>query len=376
MIFNTPNLFMHFFIHTKKCSYLIALLCALAMQVSVAQQSKVKIRGKVLNDKNELVKDVFISIGQSIAIQTESNGSFQVIPSIVKTEYNKDDIKLAGYRVIEIQGSIASSYVIKAIPATKIQGYVIDQKLKNRLFKVELQDEFEKEATYTKENGYFVLNGISAKILSENPQSIRFWVDNTELKSEYIKFSNNNTRVTLYPNAKEKVATMPDTDLEFVEEEVLAKQGDKTNKVSETNGFSLEFENITAGLLDDRQEGQKRAKRLKNELINLTQNFLKKQNISKEEQISLENYIKSIEDTFFDNDSIFGTYQKESRNEIAKMQSIILKKDSLRHVAEWKAEKAEGEKKEIQTEKELCTAAPRSKVSGGRSTRCFWTIAR
>jgi|GEM_PF-3318237 len=309
-----------------------------------------KVSGTVFNEKLEVVGDVLIAVGQGEYIKTNRNGSFQVSPKVFKQKYELTDFSIPGYRVKKIDGN--SSFNIFVTPATQLRGRVIDKLKRNKRFKVTLQDENENEETTTQIDGSFLLNNISANLLTSTSKTIKFWIDDIEVDNKHIKFQNNKAEVVLFvPNEQE---SSEDVDISYEDgtpEEII--KDDKKNTKEEKDDFIKEFTKITENLLDDRQEQQKRAKRLRTELATLTRKFAADKNITPEEREKLIQYMGLLEETFLDNDSLFASYQQESKAEIAKMQQVILQKDSLNKVATKYIAKVEGEKKRIQAEKEL-----------------------
>lgn len=329
----------------NKPYYYFILFYCLCLNFAYAQQ---KLTGTVFNEKAEPVGDVLIRVGQSEFIKTNRNGSFQVTPKVIKQKYEATDFVISGYRVKRLEGN--SPFNVFVTPATQIRGKVIDKLKRKRNFRVLLQEENESEQTHTQPNGDFVLNNIPVNTLANASQSIKFWVDDVQVDAKHIRFENNNTLVFLSIPNEEK----PSDEIEFYMEEILPKKKENNAEIPETaNSIVDEFNKINENLLDDRQEQQRRAKRLKNELTSLTDKLLATKNISKSERENLLKYANLLEATFSDNDSLFSIFQSESKAEINKMQRLVQQKDSLRNIAERKTAKVEAEKQQIQAEKEL-----------------------
>ncbi|TAE19903.1 MAG: hypothetical protein EAZ95_00705 [Bacteroidetes bacterium] len=327
-------------------SLLLACLLFLA-GVGKEGYAQSKIIGSVFNEKAEPIGEVLISVAGGDYIKTLRNGSFQVLPKVAKPKYEVTDFNIKGYRVKRLEGN--NPFNVHVTPATQLKGKVIDKLKRNKKFTVTLQDENETEGTMTQADGFFQLNNISLSLLSDATHNLKFWVDNVLVDAKHIRFEHHNTVVYIFVPNDEKFE--PDIDLSYEEakipEEKLTEPKEEPNK----EDFLAEFSKITANLLDDRQEQQKRAKRLKTEVANLTEKLRNAKNIPAKEREDLIRYMTLMEDTFSDNDSLFSIYQAESKAEIAKMQRIIQQKDSLRNVAENKTKQVEQEKDRIEAEK-------------------------
>jgi serine phosphatase RsbU (regulator of sigma subunit) len=324
---------------------LYCLLCVGAGK-GVAQS---KITGTLYNEKSEPLGEVHIRVGQSDYYKTLRNGSLQVFPKVTKQKYEAIDIDVIGYRVKRVEGN--SHLNIYVTPATQIRGSVVDKLKRNKKFKVRLQDKNEDEETTTQPNGSFVLNHVSRELLANPNINLKFSVDDIQVDTEHIKFEDNGTRVLLFVPNTAKVEE--DFDIYFEEGKVQTdeKKPQEEKNLPEKSTFVDEFNKITENLLDDRQEQQKRAKRLKNEVKNLATKLRDFKNLPAKEREELIKYMMLLEDTFNDNDSLFSIYQSESKAEIAKMQRIIQEKDSLKTVAENKTAQVEKEKERIEAEK-------------------------
>ncbi|MDX2304315.1 MAG: SpoIIE family protein phosphatase [Microscillaceae bacterium] len=136
---------------------------------------------------------------------------------------------------------------------------------------------------------------------------------------------------------------------------------DTSNQVQKLNPLSLEteksieddFNQITSGLLGDREEQIRRSKRFESELENLTTRLLSESTFTPEQRQIFKNYITGLESTFKENDSIYSKWHQDARSQLFEMQLTVWEKDSLKSLAEKKVKIVESKNKKLETEKKL-----------------------
>ncbi|MEO1655015.1 MAG: carboxypeptidase-like regulatory domain-containing protein, partial [Bacteroidota bacterium] len=124
---------------------------------------------------------------------------------------------------------------------------------------------------------------------------------------------------------------------------------------NEDDAYSLEegFNEITKGLKDDRQAQIDRSNQIQNQMSELTSRLLQESHFTPAQRNVIKNYLHTLRETLVDNDSIYNDIKEEFQNRLFKMESLVVEKDSLRSLAEARAEKISIEKQRVEDEKKL-----------------------
>lgn len=123
--------------------------------------------------------------------------------------------------------------------------------------------------------------------------------------------------------------------------------------VDDTYSLEKGFDEITKGLKDDRQAQIDRSNRIQSQMSELTSRLLQESHFTPTQRNVLKDYLHTLRETLVDNDSIYNFIKEEFQNRLFKMENLVVEKDSLRYLAEARAEKISIEKQRVEDEKKL-----------------------